>query len=435
MNDLRILMLALITPLFLAAQAAGQSCAGAGCGYCGDYICDYGEEWCLTDCGSSYCGDYICSPELGEDPYTCTQDCVCGDGVCSSNAESSASCPGDCPPPPTCTADTCSSCLRPTYGINNDYDGIPDQLEHDLAHAFFPAVMIKDVGSDLQEAYLYRGKAIPFTVEALAAQGICNEAYKCLEIRYGMAYRYDHGDSIYSGHLGDSEFYAVLVMRTQPWSTAVGSAASWQMVRDFTAAHWGSPVDSSVYGGYGHCLPNCSAWNYDEVVCRQQAACSFYPGQCYGGMSANYEPCSSFSDEGSCYFSGGSCRWMQSQCFQSEPVSCYSSQPSASHTTLYAAEKKHALYHSDSECDHGGFVWPWGEGEDECPNTNLHSLRNYKGELLQNVGNRYYPAADSTIQHPDWCSLYNVWGGQYFGATTTPYYNHFTTTLRWGLLQ
>jgi len=60
------------------------SATGVKAQNCGDYICDYGEEWCITDCGgSSYCGDSICSPELGEDRYTCTTDCVCGDGICS----------------------------------------------------------------------------------------------------------------------------------------------------------------------------------------------------------------------------------------------------------------------------------------------------------------------------------------------------------------
>jgi len=131
--------------------------------------------------------------------------------------------------------------------------------------------------------YLYRGRAIPFSVKELPAQGICNEAYKCLEIRYGMAYRYDHGDSVFAGHSGDSEFYAVLVMRTQSWPIAAGNAGYWQMVRDFTAAHWGTSVESSVDGAYGYCQPNCSAWdNYGET-CMQKAACGWYPGQYYGG--------------------------------------------------------------------------------------------------------------------------------------------------------
>lgn len=404
----------------------------AGAQYCGDYICDYGEEWCLTDCHSQYCGDSICSPELGEDRYTCTQDCVCGDGVCS-YGEDSYSCSTDCGPPPTCTADSCSTCG--SAGIN-DNDSIPDQLEYDLAHTFFPAVMLKNVASDLQQEYLYHGKATPFSVEALPPTGICNEPFKCLEIRYGLAYFQDYGDSIASGHLGDSEFYAVLVMRTQSWPIAQGSAAYWQMIRDFTAAHWGTSVDSSRYGAYGNCPPqSCNSWdNFEEECTQHWQLCGWYPGQCYGGVSASYEPCSSFSDEGSCYFAGGNCRWMKSDCFQRDPVSCYASQPSPTYVTLYASEKKHATYHTDYECDHGGFIWPWGEGEDECPATNLYSLRSFKGQLLQNVGNRYTPSPDTTIQFPDNCYLYNVWGNTPFGSSsTTPYYQHFTAPLKWGL--
>jgi hypothetical protein len=428
MTSYRFVPVALfLAPFLSAAPATAQ--------YCGDYICDYGEESCLTDCGNSHCGDYICSPELGEDRYSCTTDCVCGDGVCS-YGEDSNYCPGDCPPPPACIADTCTSCSRSSGDADGDF--IPDDLEYDLAHAFFPAVIMKDVSTDLQEAYLYRGKAIPYTVQPYTVQGICNELLKCLEIRYGLAYRYDHGDSIASGHSGDSEFYAVLVMRTQPWSYALGYVGHWQMVRDFTAAHWGENwgVDSSVYGGYGYCPPVCAAWNNDEDGCQQHAAtCGWYPGTCYGGTSADYQPCSSFSDEGSCYFAGGNCTWMKSRCFDREPVRCYLSQPLSTYTTLYASEKKHALYHSDPECDAGGFVWPWGEGEDECPNTNLKSLRDYKDGLLQNVGNLDYRPWDTTIQHPDWCNQYDVWSNKYFGDTTTPYYKHFTVPLKWGLVQ
>ncbi|MES1243852.1 MAG: hypothetical protein ABUT39_19760 [Acidobacteriota bacterium] len=419
--------------------AAGAPASAQYGGYCGDGFCNGSEDYysCAPDC--AYCGDLFCSP--GEDTSSCYMDCAqayCGDGICN-NSETLGSCAADCsgpPPPPTCQPETCGTCNRPGFGADGDSDSVPDQLEYDLAHAFFPSVMLKDVESDLQQAYLHRGNAIPYTVEAIPPSGICSEAYQCLEIRYGLAYIRDYGDSIAAGHLGDSEFYAVLVMRNQSWPIAQSSSGSWQMIRDFTAAHWGeSGADSSVYGAYSSCPANCHAWDNSEEGCHQRAACGWYPGQCYGGASASYEPCSSYGDEGSCYFAGGSCHWSKSSCFQSQPATCYSSQPMSGYATLYASEKKHALYHSDWECDHGGVKYPWGEGEDECPNTNLYSLRTFKGELLQNVGSRYQPSADRIIQHPDMCSLYDVWVDQPFGGSNvTSYYKHFTRTLSWSLI-
>jgi hypothetical protein len=77
----------------------------------------------------------------------------------------------------------------------------------------------------------------------------CDEDYECLEIRYGIAYFYDHGlvitacllgfctSEVVGEHGGDSEFYAALVRRTTPYATAQTSATSWQLIRDFTAAH------------------------------------------------------------------------------------------------------------------------------------------------------------------------------------------------------
>lgn len=433
MSKHRLAFLVVVLVSLTAIPAAAQWCESVNCGYCGDHICDYGEEWCTDDCPSPQCNyDGFCDPGLNEDRYTCEADCRCNDGMCSAGEDWNY-CPEDCPPPQVCTPDTCTSCNRSSGYADDDF--IPDELEYDLAHAFFPAVIMKDVWSDLQEAYLYRGKAIPYTVRGYTVEGICNEVLKCLEIRYGLAYHYDYGDSVYPGHLGDSEFYAVLVRRTVPWSWAYNDVGSWKMVRDFTAAHWGEPpADSSVYGGYGYCPPACEAWHNDGQACQQYpGVCSWYPGTCYGGVSANYQPCDNFWDEGSCYFAGGSCRWMNSHCSSHNPVRCYSSQPKATYVELFASEKKHALYHSDPECDAGGFFWPWGEGEDECPNTNLKSLRDYKEGLLQNVGSVTSRPWDTTIQHPDWCGDYDVWGKQEFG-TSTPYYEHFTTPLTWGLV-
>jgi hypothetical protein len=342
----------------------------------------------------------------------CPDDCAyCGDGFCN-GGETSSWCPSDCPPP-TCTTDTCSTCSRPSIGADAEGDSIPDQLEYDLAHAFFPAVMLQDVESDLQQAYLYRGKAIPYTVRVVPASGICNEAYKCLEIRYGLAYVRDYGDRGMTAHLGDSEFYALIVSRTQSWPVAQANPGYWQMIRDFTAAHWGASADSSVYGAYGSC-PDAYAGYCDGIPDPSSGERSCY-------RMTNYEWC---------YSSG--CTWRFS-C--QVPPRCYSSYPASSYVSLYAAEGKHSTYHTDGECDAGGFdYFGVGSGEDECPNTNLHSLRSFKGELLQNVGNGFVLPPDTTIQHPNMCDLYDVWSGQKFGSPdSTSYYQHFTTALAWCL--
>lgn len=400
--------------------------------YCGDGICGF-DEWCDMDCGGySACGDYICSPELGEDRYTCTQDCVCGDGICS-RGEDSSQCSADCGPPPTCTQDTCTSCGRTVYG-DFDYDSIPDSLEYDLAHKFFPNMLLQTFTDDLNESYLYHGKSIPYVVGSIPASGtLCNESFKCLEIRFGTAYFNDVGAE---GHMGDSEFYIALVRRTTSWSSAQSDANQWQLVRDFTAAHWGAPfgADTSRFGAYGHCSPNCRMWDNNQSSCLSQSqsaggrGCTWFGGMCSGGSDAYYQPCSWNSDEGSCYFAGGSCRWIKSQC---NPIAAVCDQTAAltGPPTLWVAQSKHGAFHSKVECDSGGF-WDY----DSCNNSNPpYNLRNYKGQLLQNVGSSTQNASfDTTLQFPNKCSIYHVWSGTDFGSPgVNSWKKVFTTTFKW----
>jgi hypothetical protein len=67
------------------------------CQFCGDWVCQAGEDLfsCPTDCsecGDGYCGGY-------EDTQTCTEDCgaACGDGACN-GPETVATCIVDCAP-------------------------------------------------------------------------------------------------------------------------------------------------------------------------------------------------------------------------------------------------------------------------------------------------------------------------------------------------
>ncbi len=67
---------------------------------------------CAPTGGTTACGNGTC--EAGETTATCPGDCpppapVCGNGTCESG-ETTASCPGDCPPPaPVCGNGTCES--------------------------------------------------------------------------------------------------------------------------------------------------------------------------------------------------------------------------------------------------------------------------------------------------------------------------------------
>lgn len=51
---------------------------------------------------------------------------------------------------------------------------MPDRLEHDLAHRFFPAALLQWHGEDRSESYLYRSHATPYTVRPYVGySGIC----------------------------------------------------------------------------------------------------------------------------------------------------------------------------------------------------------------------------------------------------------------------
>lgn len=388
--------------------------------YCGDLVCSLGEEWCTTDC--SHCGDYICTPELGENRYTCTQDCVCGDGVCSTGEDGSY-CPEDCPPPPVCTPDSCTSCGRPASG-DADSDTVPDSLEYDLAHRFFPTIYLQGADYDINVSYLHRGLSIPYTVQPLTG-AMCDEDRECLEIRYGIAYSYDFGDNQWwirtftpdHPHQGDSEFYAVLLQRTASWAIAGADSNAWQLIRDFTAAHWTETTDSSRMVSYGYCPPQCSG--FAEGGCLSRSQCHWFAGFCIGSYG-----CGNYWEQESCQFAG--CQWLPPSCGNNGDVHCYSTSPRTTRNVLYASERKHGLYHSDSECDSGAWT------ADECP-SNIYDMRNDKEGKLQNIGKSdNYWAFDTTLQHPNLCGTYQVWGTAKFGEATA-YSKHFTTPMNWNL--
>jgi len=265
-----------------------------------------------------------------------------------------------------------------------------------------------------------RATPSPHTVELLPIQGMCDEAAECLEIRYGIAYAYDHGDGCdlgFGDHVGDSEFFAVLVKRDTSWPDARLTLSAWKMIRDFTAAHWNALGDSSKVGAYSSCPTSCYSLSKTE--------CQARPSQCNsGGYCTGLSFCGGYSSESSCNVTGA-CQWVHT-CTEKESRSCYSSSPQTGHRTYYAAESKHGLYHSDGECDNGAYYC------DNCAG-NSYDMRNEKGQLLQNVGNIWdNDLMDTTIADPDGCGVYDVWSGQSFGDASD-YRSHFTATIPWAV--
>lgn len=330
----------------------------------------------------------------------------CGNGVCEPT-ETTVSCPDDCCPP----QDQCPHCDVTAYDA--DVDGVPDQLEFDLAYAFFPHIKLQHQVADLDQSYAYLGLPLPFSVQPWTDDGVCTEPFACLELRFGTPYVNDCGDNASSScdgtgnHPGDSEFYAALVHRGPDWSEAQNDAADWFLLRDFTAAHWGSgavlgySAESSRFAGYGMCV-QCFLYSGWATGCADDPACTVITPVCVP-----------IENE-----------------YSERPYRCYSTVLGASERVLYSSEGKHALYHSDSECDAGGVDVGTG-GADECP-SNAFDMKDHIAGLLQNVGDlangrplgATIPAPeldgtchDITIDHP-------------FGEATS-YNTHFTHTFDW----
>jgi len=348
---------------------------------------------------------------------------VCGNGICATNAippETPANCPADCGPGPgpTCVDDICGngSCSQPSAGTDLDFDGVSDLLEHQLAHKFFPAALLQWADVDRDESYLFRNRSTPYVVlPYTAGNELCDNFLECLEIRWGLVYFRDHGDTLDSGHLGDSEMYAALLRRNPFWPGPDTDPQAWEMIRDFTAAHWGASSDSSRVGSYSHCPEPCSDAKTSQA-CNARPAC-MTGGQCSG---ASY--CASATTEGDC--TSRRCTWTPS-CQERYRRTCYSNFPQDDPVTLFVSESKHGTYHTDDECDNGAF---WGS--DDCPN-NAFDLSTAKSGRLQNVGNPGAHATfDTTIQDPSHCGLYDVWSGAPFGEATS-YRQNFTTWLNW----
>lgn len=359
----------------------------------------------------------------------------CGDGICNPNAvppENVRTCPNDCGGPPDgCLRDTCDngSCSRPAARIDRDRDSVPDRLEYDLAHKFFPSVLMKWADIDRNESYLYANRATPYTVKPYTSNfgTLCNEFAECLEIRWAIAFFWDNGDPdlpplVRGGHLGDSEMYAALLRRTTSWSEAQADPAAWVMIRDFTAAHWGEHLaESSKVGIYSYCPEPCGNLANNALACAISSACR-PSGTCTGASSST---CGAGHDQSSCLPQNG-CTWTPG-CAQRFAWSCYERSPRSTHAVIYSSEGKHALYHTEGECDGGGVL-----NADDCPN-NKYNLRDYKVGKLQNVGNAdAHGAFDTSMQHPSRCGLYNVWVDRPFGGATS-YFAHFTAALNWAL--
>lgn len=331
---------------------------------------------------------------------------VCGDGLCEAWGpvpESTWTCPTDCPPPP-CTPvfDSCDNCFRPGTGVDDDHDGIPDRLEYDLVDRFFPSIMLQSA-SDRDQSYAFSSVSLPFTAQPFSDPYFCNDPLECLEIRMPILYFRDDGFSFLGlfSHLGDSEFYVALVRRTTVWTIARNSASYWHLIRDFTAAHKGTIGDSSRMGAYGFCAEQCQLFDNDSATCISNGGCAWYSEMCTGGLDASGEFCGFYFREGECIGAGGDCYWRDSFCVPR--ATCYSSSSSPDPRFLYAAKKKHGLYHTRLECDLGAF------GFDSCPGDHSNMYNDVAGNF-QNVGSvTDHDSFDTSVQHPSMCDLYDVW--------------------------
>ena len=423
--------------LFLLAVVTGDP-AHALCN--SDADCPFGKV-----CSNSFCVSVSAPPcsactystscstvcQAGSQLSTCEQAGTCAFPPCSQRCFSSSNCNTRCQLDafyPTCGAfgvcdeyinsfqscptgrvDRCelASCSAPSWAEDRDGDGLLDRLEYNLAHKFFPAVWLQTIPKDVAEAYPANRRALPYTAEPFSRPGLCGESFKCIELRMPQSYFYDHGGLFGAGsHLGDSEFYAALVLRTTSWSTAATNADSWVLIRDFTAAHWGTPGDSSRVGAYGYCPTACSQFSAYTSQCASQPQC-FVGGVCTSGSWPPAPDCTSALTPNQCSSAG--CLW---EPFCADRSTCYSTSPLSGPATLYAAESKHALYHTQTECDLGNWTL------DSC-SWNVYPLRSSVGGFLMNVGrSTSHLNFDTWIQHPDRCTLYSVWSGNRFGDST-----------------
>jgi hypothetical protein len=229
----------------------------------------------------------------------------------------------------------------------------------------------------------------------------------CIQIVYGMAYHFDCGAFPGGGcsgadwHLGDSEFYIALAKRNSAWSTAKTHPADWQLIGDFTSAHFGTsggicPAESSDAARYGVNAKDCfTLYGYNYSACLADTDCKM-----------NYM--STPHCENNCFSIGLGAR--------------------SSYTTIYVSQGKHGMYHSVSACSGGGCA-----GTDSCNANSGIDLRTGKTCFnLQNVGNSNASTAfKRTIRTPNTSvDDYNVWGGTKFGDAS-PYLRPFNSTVAW----
>jgi len=346
--------------------------------------------------------------------------CTCGNGVCD-GSETTANCERDCPECATGGTDPygCGySCTKPALGEDRDADLVPDQLEYLLAHKFFPNMWASWDVADKQQFYANEPNAtttIPYSVRLLGqftTVGPCAAAKNlCLQITYGMAYHRDCGDdpgtgcggTLKFGHLGDSEFYIAVVKRTTDWETAKTRPSAWQLIVDFTSAHYGTDSllcspDSSILGRYGGVPKSCfGMYGYDATRCNADGDCQMN------------------------YMSTPHC---ENRC---TPPWAVGSAPLSTRTTLYISEGKHANYHSLNACDNGSCSF------DACPNHNINLRNGKKCHTLQNVGNSANSTAfRRTIRRPGTTlNDYNIWNSDpnYKFGDASSYFKPFSSTL------
>ena len=265
---------------------------------------------------------------------------------------------------------------RPADG---DGDGIPDELERNLAEYYFPVLNLhcgRYEGLDFADRRQLYAHAVPGYSNSSNGRipfvaypynpnnGHCAEPFQCIEIRYGIAWNWDLGDDFGGGaHRGDSEVYAVLLARRDTdgfdwgtsWDVARNDPSQWRLMQEFMSAHWTSSAESSSFWSHGN----------------------------FGTRS-----------------------WQR----------------------VWAAEGKHAMYPTQSACNSGGLF-----GADDCSDnrcdiddiwTRTRNVGQWWSPLFQYIP---YPGATKTTSPS---GIYDVWSGAKF-ADSTSYKANFTRALDW----
>lgn len=360
-----------------------------------------GPPPCSTVCGSSASCGAGCT--LSSGAIT-----TCGSyGLCAACSTKTCSSQGKCSFKCRTSGGAIKRCTDWSYAVNKDadLDGLPDQLELDLAKKFYPILNMhcgtyrgwtygskgQFYGSNVRCGTI-SGAQLPVAVRKVGKQanGWCANN-ECIEIVYGLAYASDLGDSTTTlgEHAGDSEMYAVLVAYRRPGTNFAGS-------------EWGSGVS------YATALTSAKYWARIKA---------FAAAHMCDPHLISYES-SSFHRPS--YYSGGVYK-----------------QHALTPGTVWVSAGKNASYFSARACDLGGYRTDYCGGTQRClldRLTGAQRLTNV-GEVGCHPSNRFdylIPSAGPSTGHCGTANGHNVWSGAKYGGASSWYNKLRNGIIDWG---